>query len=306
MYRERKSGENSSFIAISILMVLLAAVRCSEYDTKNNRFPKEQREPPKEKLVREIRSDFSHIRIKDFGSMRTLCFVRDSGLEVVETAIDLRTPYKLQIPNLQYMFISFLLNSRQESCLIVGLGGGAMIHFLNHFFPDMEVDAVEIDPVVVKLADEYFGTRPGSKTRIFTEDAFDYLRKTKGKYDVIYMDAFLKPGEETDSTGFPLRLKTIAVYRNLQEKLKEKGQVVFNLNPHPNIADDIDAIRQAFPQVYVFIVPGNNSLVAIGSTSRNRLCRPYFERAGRAMDQKCDYGFSFESLAKNLWEEEKK
>lgn len=306
MNPKRKLGGNRLLISCWIVVLFLAAVGCGDRDTKNDSFSKETKEATKESLVREIWSDYSHIRIRDSGNLRYLCFVRDSGLEVVETAIDIRNPYKLQIPNLQYMFISFLLDSRQKKCLIVGLGGGAMVHFLNYFFPKMEVDVVEIDPVVVKLAEEYFGTKAGPKMRIFTGDAFNYLRQTKEKYDVIYMDAFLKPSKKTDATGFPLRLKTIGFYRNLQEKLKEKGLGVFNLNPHPNIAEDIAAIRQAFPQVYIFIVPSNNSQVAIGSMSSNRLSRSYFERVGRAMDQKCDYGFSFELITKNFWEEEEK
>ena len=35
-----------------------------------------------------------------------------------------------------------------------------MVRFLNESFPDMMVEAVEIDPVVVQLAGEYFCTVP--------------------------------------------------------------------------------------------------------------------------------------------------
>ncbi|MHC5039145.1 MAG: spermidine synthase, partial [Planctomycetota bacterium] len=144
-------------------------------------------DPKKEKLVHEVKSDYSHIRIRDKGNYRALLFVRDTGEEVTETAIDRKTPHKLVIPYTQYMFLSYLFRPEHEKVLIVGLGGGGMVHFLNHYFPDLKVDAVEIDPVVVKLADEYFGTRPGPKTRIFTEDAFKYLARAEDKYDVIYM-----------------------------------------------------------------------------------------------------------------------
>ena len=34
---------------------------------------------------------------------------------------------------------------------------------------------------------------------IFTADAFQYLDTTEARYDVIYMDAYLKPGADTDA-----------------------------------------------------------------------------------------------------------
>jgi hypothetical protein len=72
--------------------------------------------------------------------------------------------------------------------------------------------------------------------------------------------------------------------------------VVFDLNPHPDIAGHMNAIRQAFPQVFVFIVPDNNSQAAMGLMSRTCLSRSRFERAGKAIDHKCNFRFRFNSL----------
>jgi len=54
---------------------------------------------------------------------------------------------------------------------------------------------VEIDGKVVQLAEKYFDVHTRKNTHIFTEDAFKYLKTNKNLYDVIYMDAFLKPSE---------------------------------------------------------------------------------------------------------------
>ncbi|MHC4600277.1 MAG: spermidine synthase, partial [Planctomycetota bacterium] len=172
--------------------------------------------------------------------------------------------------------------------------------FLNHHFPDLVVDAVEIDPVVVKLADEYFGTRPGPKTRIFTEDAFKYLERVEDRYDVIYMDAFLKPSADTDQTGVPLHLKTIAFFKSLHKNLKEDGLVVFNLNLHPEMSKDIDAIKQAFPQVYVFRVPGRRNRVIVATLGTKRLYPDDLEERAKKLDEEKDWGFYFRALARKL------
>jgi hypothetical protein len=59
------------------------------------------------------------------------------------------------------------------------------------------------------------------------------------------------------------------------------------------------------PQVYVFMVPSNGSLVIVGSLSKKLVSRSSLVAAGKAMDRKCNYGFSFEAMAKQLREQEK-
>jgi len=255
---------------------------------------------PQEILVYEVRSNFSHIKIRDRGSQRTLYFVRDSGEEAVETSIDLRNPHLLQVAYTRTMFAGLLLKPQQKNCLIVGLGGGAMVQFLNHFFPEIRVDAVEIDPVMVGIARDYFGTKPGPRARIFTEDAFDYLKRTTNRYDVIYMDAFLKPGDATDLTGVPRNLKTVAFLKSLHGKLREGGAVVFNLNENMETQADIRSIQSAFPSGYIFGVSGSGNTVVVGSLARNRVTGAELRKRGEALDRKRNHGFSFRGLVDQL------
>lgn len=252
------------------------------------------------KLIYEARSNFSHIRIRDRGSIRTVYFVRDTGLESLETSIDLEAPHRLQQPYTRYMFASYLFLARQESCLIVGLGGGAMVHFLNHFFPSLRVDVVEIDPLIVTLADKYFGIRPKPGTRILTQDALTYLKRTKERYDIIYMDAFLKPGPSTDDSGLPMRLKTIRFFKSLHKNLKDEGLAVFNLQLHGGTEEDIENIKKAFPQVYVLPVLGTQNVIVVGSLVSKRYSKVSLQSAGQEWDSKINFGFSFLEIAKQL------
>lgn len=247
-------------------------------------------------LVHETRSEFSHIRIRDQGSRRTLYFVRDSGQEVVETSIDVKTPQFLQIQYTRLMFVSLLYRPEPEGCLIVGLGGGAMVRFLNHFFPQVRVDVVEIDPVIVAIARQYFGTEPRPGTRIVTTDGLAYLRQTSERYDVIYMDAFLKPGGDTDSTGVPLRLKTVAFLKGLHQRLRPGGLVVFNINASTETAADLATIRSAFPAVDVYRVSGTGTVVAVAALRDRMPADGELRERARALDRRRDHGFSFEQL----------
>ena len=175
-----------------------------------------------------------------------------------------------------------------------------MVRFLNRHFPSTAVDAVEIDPEIVRIASEYFGTRPGPRTRIITEDAFVLLGRAAERYDVIYMDAFLKPCGDTDAVGVPLQLKTVEFLKSLHRSLEEGGMVVFNLNPHEGTGKDLEAIRSAFPQVYEFQVPRRNNLVAVATRAGGRAGREALEAAARDLDRARDAGFSFQDVARQL------
>jgi spermidine synthase len=252
------------------------------------------------KLEVDEKSDYSRIRVRTKGNVRTLLFVRDNGEEVIESKIDVKQPHHLLLDYTKWMFVSYAFQPKQERVCIVGLGGGAMIHFLKKHDPDVKVDVVEIDPVVVKIADEKFGVRSEGNVNVITADGIKYLAETKEQYDVVYMDAFLKPSGETDVNGVPLRLKTGDFYKLIQEKLKPGGMVVFNLNPHSGTRDDIAEITRAFSQTYVFGLGDSPGLVAVGTLAKQRLTLAALLKNGKQLDGRFKATFSFEKMAARL------
>ncbi|MHC4178243.1 MAG: spermidine synthase [Planctomycetota bacterium] len=248
----------------------------------------------------EVKSEFSHIIVRRQRNHRSLIFVHDDGMEVLESKLDLDRPHRLLLPYTRYMFASYLLRPKQEHVLIVGLGGGSMVHFLKRNDPELRVDVVEIDPMVVKIADKYFGTRSGGKVRILLDDASKYLTTTPQRYGVIYMDAFLKPSQETDISGVPLRLKTVQFLKRVQKKLKPGGLMVFNVHLYDDTKETLAAIRSAFPQVYVFQVSHRRSLVVVGSLAEEREKPADLRLRARQLDRRFRASFSFQRLAKDL------
>jgi len=251
-------------------------------------------------IEHEVQSAFSHIRIRRSGTTRTLIFVRDNGEEAFESQVNLKSPHVLRFSYLQHMFANYLLQPKQSKVLIVGLGGGSMVHFLRKYDPDVTVDAVEIDPVVVQLAERYFGLKPQKNVKLMVADGFDYFAKTEVKYDTIYMDAFLKPSADTDETGVPLKLRTIEFYKQIQSRLTDGGNVVFNINPHAEMNDDLKTIAEAFPQTYVFSLPNSEGVVVVGSLLPDRREAAALKKAGHEMDERFRAGFSFETIASHV------
>lgn len=249
--------------------------------------------------VHEARSAFSHIQIRDHGAKRMMLFLDANGDSTLETVIDRDEPHRLQHPYSQTLMAGLLYlpgPPNPSSGLLVGLGGGAVVRFLNHEFPGMRLDVVEIDHVVVALAREFFGTLPGPRTRILAEDAFEYLRRTHERYDIIFMDAHLRPREGTDTSGQPLHLKTAAFLRSLHERLNPGGVVVFNLMEGPHTGADITTLRTAFAHAVVLRSAWRGNLIVVALPSGSRADEESLRRRARDLDRRDGRGFSFERL----------
>ena len=255
--------------------------------------------PGQAKLELERKSDYSHIRIRRSGNVRTLHFVRDNGREVTESRVNLDQPEQVMLAYAKGMFASYLYKPAQNRVLIVGLGGGSMVHFIAHHDPECQIDVIEIDPVVVELAAEYFDVKSGKNLDVITVDGFEYLRETEQIYDVIYMDAFLKPSEVTDSTGIPQRLKTLEFFKTIQTKLVPDGLVVFNLNSHRDLENDLETIKTTFAQTAEFDCPGSRNLVVVASKSDQPTDATEQAKLAGRLDQRFKANFSFSDILSN-------
>ncbi|MCX7011705.1 MAG: fused MFS/spermidine synthase [Candidatus Sumerlaeota bacterium] len=81
---------------------------------------------------------------------------------------------------------------RGRKALVVGLGGGALLHPLRELGYD--VDVVEIDPVVAEFAAKYFRADP-ELYHLVPEDGRAYVRRCDKQYDVILYDVFSGGGQ---------------------------------------------------------------------------------------------------------------
>jgi len=250
------------------------------------------------RLEHEEVSAFSRIRVRRDGDVRALTFVRDNGQEVVQSRVSLTAPHTLMSPYARGMFASYLYQPHPRRVLIVGLGGGAMVRFLTHHEPQVHIDAVEIDPAVVRLADEYFGVRSGGNVRVHTADAVAFVESTTDRYDLIFMDAFLRPASDTDTTGVPTRLKTLAFLGRLKRALAPGGVVAFNVNEHASMADDIAAVETAFGHAVVYRCPPADNKVVIATEGGVATDDDVRARIG-ALDARFGGALSFAEVLRN-------
>jgi spermidine synthase len=248
-------------------------------------------------LIHEVKSKYSHIKIYNQGNKRFLCFVRDNGDEVVESSIDLVNTHYLQLKYTQAMFGGLLLYKKiPTKTLMVGLGGGGMSHFAAHYFPDLEMKIVEIDPEILRIAKLYFLLPEKISKNIINEDIYTYLQKTNDKYEIIFMDAFLKPSKTTDETGISYKLKEKEFYTTLKNHLLKNGMVVFNINQYANFEKDIQSIRENFSHLYLVNRKESGNFIGIASTDPNKISKKEMQIMAEWIDSDRNPNYSFREL----------
>lgn len=247
-------------------------------------------------VVHESRSEYSRIRVVDFGSQRALYFVGDADVDVVETLIDLREPHVLQHAYSRAVMAGLLYRPGPSSCLLIGLGGGAIVRFLNHHWPELRLDVVEIDPEVVRVAREYFGTVESPGTRIHVADGREFLERSSARYDLILIDAHLHPDARTDSTGHPLSLRSEPFYRSVRDRLAPGGVVMFNMIAGRDSGSYLESLRGAFPAVDVFRPAGTGNLIVFASPRGPLAGEAELRARAKALDQRGGFGFAFADL----------
>jgi spermidine synthase len=132
-------------------------------------------------------------------------------------------PDKLIFEYTRMAFTSLAFLDREpEEVLFIGLGAGVMPRYFNRYYPDASVDSVEIDPEMFEIAKKYFYFQEKANMKTHIMDGRIFLKRTKQKYDMIFLDAYR--GEH-----IPFHLTTVEFLREVKKKLKDGGVVASNI-----------------------------------------------------------------------------
>lgn len=133
-----------------------------------------------------------------------------------------------------------------KTVLNIGLGGGAMDNRLKKY--DLNVDNVEIDPEVVKIAKTYFDF----DGNVIVDDGRHYIRNTDKKYDIILLDVW---------GGYSIYpyLFSKEAFSEIKNALNKDGVLALNLLGYEtdDSSEDIlilsvyKTLKEVFPHVYV-------------------------------------------------------
>jgi spermidine synthase len=120
---------------------------------------------------------------------------------------------------------------------ILGNGAGTTARAYAKYFPDTQIDGVEIDGELHEIGKRYFGLRERPQLHLYTEDARPFLRRIDETYDAIFVDAYRQP-------YIPFYLTTTEFFTLAREKLNPGGVLVVNVG-HPEESDELEKVLSA-------------------------------------------------------------
>jgi spermidine synthase len=152
------------------------------------------------------------------------------------------------------------LGEPPERIAILGNAAGTTARAYGHYFPDTQVDGVEIDSELEEVGNRFFDMGSNENLAVHNEDARPWLRRSEGGYDAIFVDAYRQP-------YIPFYLATEEFFGLVRDRLAPGGVVVVNAG-HPEGNDDLEKVlgrtmAEVFPTVLRDpIEPTNTLLVA--------------------------------------------
>jgi len=158
-------------------------------------------------------SSYGEVRVVDKDGLRYLLI--DGG---IHTVIDSQTPSS-QFGYVNVLGIAKRYFERPGKMLLVGLGGGALVK--DYSRDGWTVAAVEIDPVVTRVAREHFGLQP-QEAAVHHADDRRFLSTSAESFDLIIVDAF-------GSGSIPFQLVTREAFEIASSRLSKDGILALNV-----------------------------------------------------------------------------
>jgi spermidine synthase len=244
----------------------------------------------------EFNSPYNFVFIEKEGSVVTFRYSRNRGRM---SAIDLDNPPFQVVPYTRYYFAADLLKPNPRRVLMAGLGAGGFHRLFNVTHPDARLVTVEIDPMILRLAQEQAGLRTGPSNEVVIDDARIFLRRSRETYDWILLDAFDRNAQ------IPVHLTTREFFRIIADRLPDDGLMLTNLHQGTTFfTSHVATIRDVFPEVVLLPVNGvANVIVVAAKTPKGSIDRRLRSYGPEERERYRSYGVYLDEIVKNIVQE---
>ena len=202
-----------------------------------------------ERLVLAADTPYHGIQVVDFEGMgiRAMKFDR-----FIESSIVLEPPWPTASEYTSYFHLAYLVRPGPKRVAFIGAGGGIGPRTFHETDPTAHVDVVDVDPVVLRIAEELFHMPVGDHVVPHAADGRMWLQRNAEPIDVLVLDAFTIGGR------IPFHLATREAFTLMRDRLAPGGVFVMNTNSalegeNAEIFRSIAAtLREVFPSVQAF------------------------------------------------------
>ena len=203
------------------------------------------------KLLMAIEDEWGPIQVLDDGDTRILSFCdNDEQSKMLKLS-----PHIPQHTYVQAMLL-VLMFSTPKSAIILGLGGGALVHSLRRFDAAIKLTAVELRATVIELAKRYFQLPIGKKLTLIHQDANLFLQQADHKrVDIIFADLYGAQGVDEGQLS-------MAFITQCAELIKADGFLVLNCwKEHSQNRLLLSYLQQHFTDIHACLTGGGNWVI---------------------------------------------
>jgi spermidine synthase len=147
----------------------------------------------------------------------------DGDGDAIQSLIDSREPQRLLMDNLVYLMGILMFIDEPSDILLLGVGGGSLIHYLRHHLPSARITAVEYDNELIDLAQQHMQLPlPDARLSYVIDDAHEFITHDTQSYDLVIVDVF----QGRHSPPWLLQAPTLG---SLKRRLTARGALACNL-----------------------------------------------------------------------------
>ena len=224
-----------------------------------------------DKTLFELESDFHTIKVVENEVGRFLHYQDTYQAGFINTDF-----YKGNLPYINYFLIPYLMNSKIENILFIGLGSGKIVNDFEYLFDDLKsIDVVDLEENIVDIAVNYFDFKKSEKFNFILQDGITYLRNNKKKYDLIVVDV-------ANNDGIDLRFLSDDYLKSIKKSLKKSGIFVSNMCASPDFKNKKNIFFKEFFPVYKQNF--ENNFVFKGDYSDKVYYKSFFDIDERVID----------------------
>lgn len=163
------------------------------------------------------------------------------GDELIQTEMSLDRPDYLPESFSRAMLSGVMFTEQPKRVLLAGTGGGATARYFASRFPEIKGEGVELSPVVIDIAQNYFEWPTSGNWQLIEADIKQYVQTCHDRYDLIVMD--IAVGQKT-----PEWLSDEAFLTDCRSCLTSAGHMAINLivENATDFVSRLAAIRNAF------------------------------------------------------------
>ncbi|WP_144212705.1 spermidine synthase [Shewanella donghaensis] len=239
-----------------------------------------------------VSDEIGPIYVLDDGDFRVLSFGdNDEQSKILKSA-----PHIPQHTYIQAM-LAVLLFNKPKSAIILGLGGGGLVHALRRYDAAIKLTTVELRADVIDVAKRFFQLPVGKKLNVMHQDGSEFLiNGNHKKVDIIFADMYIEQGVDEKQL-------TSEFIGHCHKSLKAEGFLVLNCWKEHSKSELLKQVLSAqFANVYATLTGGGNWVI-YASKQPNSFSAAYNKQQLQQLSQQLDYPVGRSLTRFTQWEE---